>query len=111
TGVVSPVPARADASFGRVVSNRSDLRTESRQLTIGLTPNLGGPSRWFASVAYTLSSTRALLAGFDGSTFGIPQSRDWARSDLDARHQLLLQASYLKNGFAFSGFARAASGL
>ncbi len=111
SGVVSPVPARNDASFGRVVSNRSDLRTESRQMTFTLTPNLGGPSRWFGSIAYTLSSTRSLTRGFDGSTFGVPQSREWARSDFDARHQVLMQASYLKNGFAFSGFARAVSGL
>jgi hypothetical protein len=111
TGAVSSVPARIDNAFGRVVQNQSDLRSTSRQMTFTFVPTVPRPNSWFASVAYTLSSTRTQLRGFDASTFGTPLEREWARSDLDARHQFLVQAAYSKNGFNFTAFGRAVSGL
>jgi hypothetical protein len=110
TGVVSPVPARIDGTFGRVVANVSDLHTTSRQVTISVSP-AGGPRSWYSSFAYTLADTRSQLRGFDGSTFGAPGRLEWGRSDLDARHQLIAQLGYAKNGFNFSAFGRAMSGL
>ena len=115
TGAVSSVPARINSSFGRVVSNGSDLHTTSRQLTFTVAPSLagaaGGPSSWFGSLSYTLADTRSELRGFDASTFDTPSVKGWARSDLDARHQFLAQASYTKNGFSVTAFGRAVSGL
>jgi hypothetical protein len=111
TGSVSAVPARVDDAFGRVVRNQSDLRTTSKQVTFTLVPRAFRTATFYTSFAYTLSSTRAQLRGFDASTFGAPQGIEWARSDLDARHQFLMQAAYSKNGFNMTAFARAISGL
>jgi len=111
TGAVSVVPARINDAFGRVVNNQSDLRTRSRQVTFTLVPRAFRTATFYTSLAYTLSSTRAQLRGFDASTFGAPQTVEWARSDLDARHQFLFQAAYSKNGFNMTAFARAISGL
>ena len=111
TGVVSSVPSRIDNAFGRVVRNQSDLRTTSSQVTFTLVPKAIRPNSFFTSIAYTLSSTRSQLRGFDANTFAAPSARDWARSDLDARHQFLVQAAYSKNGFNFTAFGRAVSGV
>jgi hypothetical protein len=111
TGSASSVPARVDDAFGRVVRNQSDLRTTSKQVTFTLIPRTFRTATFYTSFAYTLSSTRAELRGFDATTFGSPQNIEWARSDLDARHQFLVQAAYSKNGFNFTAFGRAVSGL
>src|SRR6185295_13414493 len=61
TGAVSSVPARVNSAFGRVVSNGSDLRTTSRQVTLNVSPTFRGLSSWYTSVSYTLADTRSLL--------------------------------------------------
>jgi hypothetical protein len=112
TGAVSSVPARINSAYGRVVSSGSDLHTVSEQVTFTVSPTLSGRlSSWFASLSYTLADTRSELRGFDANTFATPSLKGWARSDLDARHQFLAQASYLKNGFSITAFGRAVSGL
>jgi hypothetical protein len=111
TGAVSSVPARINGAFGRVVSSGSDLRTTSRQVTFTVSPVFNGPASWYGSLSYTLADTRSQLRGFDASTFDAPSAKGWARSDLDARHQVLAQASYTKKGFTVTAFGRAVSGL
>ncbi|HVB31859.1 MAG TPA: hypothetical protein VNE60_10075, partial [Gemmatimonadaceae bacterium] len=111
TGLVSPVDARVTDAFGHVVSNRSDLRSVSKQATITLTPDLSAfLSRWYFSFGYTLSSIRAQQRGFDGSTFSNPNDRTWARGDLDARHQFVLQLGYGMKGVSLSLMGRLQSG-
>lgn len=109
TGALSTVDARRSALFGHVLDNMSGLRSMSRQMTLTVTPT--ELSNWLLSGAYTLADTRASASGFDGSTFGSPIARGWARGDLDVRHQLLLQGGYSKKRVALTFFGRLQSGL
>jgi hypothetical protein len=92
TGLVSTIEARKSGLYGPVVSNRSDARSISRHLSVNLSPSADAGYGWYLSLAYTLSSVRALASGFDAPTFASPLSREWSRGDLDARHHILLQA-------------------
>ncbi|MGI8545755.1 MAG: hypothetical protein ACR2M1_00235 [Gemmatimonadaceae bacterium] len=111
SGAVSSVEARRISSFGHVMNNLSDRRSTSRQATITLTPTLQTSHPWFVSGGYTLASSRAILGGFDGSTFGSPLQREWARGDLDIRHQFLVQGGYYKKWATLTFFGRLQSGL
>jgi carboxypeptidase family protein len=94
TGVVAPTDARTNPAFGRVTEGVSDLTSESRQVTFSIQPYLGQLVGRFIgdlNIAYTLSSVRDELRGFDLSTFGDPSAREWARGALDARHQFVVQ--------------------
>jgi len=95
TGAVSPVDARRSAAFGRVVSRVADLRSVSRQLIVTFRPAISlGRRIGDPMIAYTLSSSRARQRGFDGATFASPADAEWARGDLDARHQLVVQTVF-----------------
>jgi hypothetical protein len=109
TGATAGIDARRTSAFGRVLNHTSDLRSVSRQLTTVLTPDLPF-GRYFASLAYTLSSTRAEHRGFDGATFGSPLEREWAAGDFDVRHQFQLQAGWSTRNFSITLFGRLASG-
>src|SRR6185312_11601540 len=94
TGVVSPVDARVSSSYGAVDEGVSDLRSESRQLSLTIRPYLGrNMPRYLGDfiIGYTLASVRDEERGFDFATFGDPSQRDWARGALDARHQFVVQ--------------------
>lgn len=111
TGLVSAVDARKSALFGPVISNGSNLRSISRQLTINLSPDFERARTWYMSLAYTLSSVRALASGFDAPTFGSPLEREWARGDLDARHRIQLQAGKTIRRLTLTLFGSLQSGL
>ncbi len=111
TGAVSPVEARKTDAFGHVIDNVSGLQSVSKQLTITLTPDNTHFRPVFLTGSYTLGSMRALQSGFDGSTFGSPLDRSWARGNLDIRHQFMLQAGAFTHGFAFTLTGRLQSGL
>jgi hypothetical protein len=110
TGALSPVEARVDPAFGRVVSGRSDLRSTSRQVTVQITPaDLRGI---FYSLAYTLGDMRADARGFDGATFGTPSLRERVPGDFDVRHQLIASfGTSLPHGLSVSLFGKFMSGL
>ena len=110
TGAVSPVDARRSADFGRVMEQRSDLRSHSRQIGVTLTPDIGF-GRYIFNLGYTLSSTRAQFRGFDGGAFGDPREIEWAASNFDARHQFLAQAGMMIKGFSVTLMHRVTSGL
>jgi hypothetical protein len=111
SGVVSPVDARTNQAFGPVVSTLSDLRSEARQLTVTLAPDLNKThQRVFASMAYVLSSVQQLQRGFDGSTFGSPDERYWSRGNFDARHAFTLSGGLQFKYASVSMFSRLHSG-
>jgi hypothetical protein len=110
TGAVSPVDGRRVAQFGRVVTHRSDLSSESRQTTLSLSPDFGY-GRAVVSIAYTLGNVRRVFRGFDGATFASPLRRERSPADLDVRHQLTIQAGYTWKGYSFTVFSKAASGV
>lgn len=88
----SSLAARRTTNFGTVTELRSDLRSESRQLTLNLTP-LGVHSTLRWNVAYVLSSIREQTRGFS-STAGNPLSVEWSRSGFDSRHQFIYSLGY-----------------
>lgn len=110
SGVLSSVQARVSPLFGHVIDNVSTLTSRSKQVTVSLSPELDGISNWFLGVNYTLADTRARQSGFDGATFGSPVTREWARGDLDVRHQILLQGGYTFRRVALTFFGRMQSG-
>jgi hypothetical protein len=111
SGALSTVQARVSPLFGHVIDNVSTLTSRSKQVTLSLSPELSGISNWFFGINYTLADTRARESGFDGATFGTPVAREWARGDLDVRHQLLLQGGYTFRRVALTFFGRLQSGL
>lgn len=111
SGVLAPAAARLASQLGPVISQVSNLKSVSRQLTIAIAPDLFGVSNVYASLAYTLSNVRAFENGFDATTFGDPMVREWSRSRFDIRHSVLMRAGLSKGGVTFTVFGRAQSGV
>ncbi len=84
TGAVASRDARVSQQFARVLEQRSDLRSESRQLQLGLSPVKFGTS-WRWSLNYTLADAREQSRGFT-STAGDPLAVEWSRSAFQPRH-------------------------
>ncbi len=113
TGLVASSGSRIASAFGRVVENRGDGQSVSKQATLTVSPDLMrrlGQSSYF-QVGYTLSSIRARVRGMDGTTFGDPRTREWMRGNLDARHQIVMQAGSTFGPISATLVGRAQSGL
>jgi hypothetical protein len=66
----------------------------------------------FASLNYTLQSSRRQYRGFDGAGFGDPRQTEWAPNQNDARHVLVLTGGMRNDKIGVvTLFARAQSGL
>lgn len=85
TGQTAWREARVVDEFGRVSLQRSDLTSESKQVTISLNP-LAFNSKFQWGLSYVLSDVRDQFYGFQ-STVGDPTEREWARGNF-SRHQL-----------------------
>jgi hypothetical protein len=85
TGQTAWRQARIVDEFGRVSLQRSDLTSESKQLTISLNP-LAFNSKFQWGLSYVLSDVREQFYGFQ-STVGDPTQREWARGNF-SRHQI-----------------------
>jgi hypothetical protein len=109
TGFAAPGEARRDPAYGSVRARRSDLRSESRQLTVSLAPEL--PDRYWLGLGYTLAGSHAQFRGFDGAALGDPSAAEWAPGRFDARHQLQLQAGWRRSHLSVGLYARFTSGL
>ncbi len=112
TGLISPADGRRLSTFGRVLSQRSDLRSETKQATITLQPYL--PQRlssWIVGGSYTITGTRMLTRGFDGAGFGDPTVREWV-SGFVPRHLIGASFGYRspKLRASFTTYWRAQSG-
>jgi hypothetical protein len=71
---------------------RSDMQSESRQLTLRLSPVAFNASfNW--SVSYVYSNVRDRVRGFS-STVGNPFDAFWGRSSADSRHQIVYNLGY-----------------
>lgn len=93
TGAVGFTGSRIDDSFGHVLETRSDLSTESTQLTV----SLGGITRSgiIFNAAYTWSHARdessGIGLGFGGGTTGSnPNQAEWSTSGFNRTHSFLL---------------------
>jgi hypothetical protein len=115
TGAVSASESRRSTEFGRVARRVSDLRGYGGQLTLGLSPDVfrfRNRHSLFASLNYTLQSSRRQFRGFDGAGFGDPRTVEWAPSQSDARHVVVLTGGMRHDKIGVvTLFARAQSGL
>jgi hypothetical protein len=98
-----------------VGSRVSDLRGYGGQLTFGLSPDVfkfHSSNQFFASANYTLQASRRQYRGFDGAGFGDPRTVEWAPSQNDARHVVVLTGGFStsKTG-TITLFSRLQSGL
>ena len=84
TGQTAWREARVLDDFGRVSLQRSNLTSESKQVTISLNP-LAFNSRFQWGLSYVLSDVREQFYGFQ-STVGDPTVREWAPGNF-SRHQ------------------------
>ncbi len=85
TGQTAWRNSRVVDQFGRVTQTRSDLKSESKQLSIRIFPlAFNSKFRWNAN--YTLSDVREQFYGFE-STVGNPLSTEWGPGSF-SRHQI-----------------------
>jgi hypothetical protein len=92
TGTIASRDARVSPLFSRVTEQRSDLRSESRQISLQLAPaQFSTRLTWSASYVY--SNVRERFRGF-GSTVGNPLDVQWGRASFDSRHQIVYSLGY-----------------
>jgi hypothetical protein len=92
TGAIASRDARVSQLFNRVSELRSDLRSESAQLRVGIAPQTFS-QRYNWSLNYTLANVREQYRGFQ-STVGNPQQLGWSPSAGESRHQFTYNLFY-----------------
>jgi len=92
TGSIAARDARVSQNFSRVSLINSDLRSDSKQITLRISP-VTFNSRFTWNLAFTESWNRRLVQGFS-STVGNPLDREWGENDINARHQVQLGLNY-----------------
>lgn len=130
TGATSVLGSRLNSDFGQVLATRSDLASESKQVTF----SLGGITSKGAvmNVSYTLGKTTdqgatgmgggGAFGGFGGgggggggfgspTTAGNPNIREWAVSNFDRRHTFVGTVTYpFSQAIEVTAFGRLSSG-
>jgi hypothetical protein len=92
TGSIASRDARVSQEFSRVSETRSDLRSESRQISFGISPaQYSTKLTWNASYVY--SNVRERFRGFS-NTAGNPLDVAWGRASFDSRHQIVYSVGY-----------------
>lgn len=92
TGAAAAQDGRASPLFSRVVEQTSDLKSESRQARISLSPSSFSSSlSW--GLSYVYSNVREQFRGFN-STVSNPLSTEWGRASFDSRHQIVYNLGY-----------------
>lgn len=93
TGASAVRDAQVSSLFNRVNERRSDLRSASREVSLSLSPTARSRS-WSWRFNYLWAVYRDQQRGFGSSTAGSPLAVDWARSAMDARHQVIYAVNY-----------------
>jgi hypothetical protein len=119
TGALSSTSSRLHPEFGDVLLIRSDLQSDTKQLTVSFTGVIG-PSGAFR-FAYTLTRARDQSSfacctagrGFAAPTTGAdPNALEWATSDLERRHSIVGTVSYpVTPTLEIDAIARLSSGI
>jgi hypothetical protein len=92
SGATAPLDARISTKYSRVTEMRSDLRSESKQLSLRLSPvSFSSSLSW--GLSYVYSNVREKSRGFN-STVGNPLGIEWGRSSFDSRHQIVYNIGY-----------------
>jgi len=92
TGAADFAASRVDSAFGTVIEAQSNLRTSAADLTATL-GGVFGPGIVF-SASYTWQRARDQQTGLRGSTAGNPNVAEWARSDFEREHNIVLTVTY-----------------
>jgi carboxypeptidase family protein len=92
TGAIASADARVSTRYAHVSELRSDLQSDSRQVSVRLSPSTFSTS-FFWSLSYVYGNVRDQLHGF-GSTAGNPLDVTWGRSSFDSRHQIVYTLGY-----------------
>jgi hypothetical protein len=109
-GAVTNRDSRLFSQFGSVTELTSNLRSESKQLVLTLSPLQFIPGfTW--NLNYVHQWLREQGRGFGGTTAGNPLDVEWARSSMDARHQVNASITMrMRDLFSFSVWSRFSSG-
>jgi hypothetical protein len=107
TGTLSAVQSRSHGAFGPALESVSDLRGDSRQVTVYAIPSIPF-SIGQVTVAYTYFDTHSQARGFDQSTAGDPRAIEWA--SVAPHHQVIIQAAHFFKKVVVTTFVRATSG-
>jgi len=92
TGSIASGAGRKSDLFSRVTQQRSDLRSESRQLSVRLSP-LSFSTRLSWGMSYVVSDVKDQFRGFS-STVGNPLDIQSGRSAFNSRHQISYNFGY-----------------
>ncbi|MHB1313057.1 MAG: TonB-dependent receptor [Gemmatimonadaceae bacterium] len=92
TGAAAPRDSRLLPQYNVVNEARSDLQSESKQLTVRLSPMTFSSSLTW-NLGYVYGNVREQYRGFQ-STVGDPRTTAWSRSGMDAHHQVQYQVGY-----------------
>jgi carboxypeptidase family protein len=92
TGAIATGEDRVTTAFSHVSQLRSDMMSETKQLTLQLRPfTFSSSLTW--SLSYVYADARERYRGFT-STSGDPRDVAWGRSSFDSRHQIVYTLSY-----------------
>ena len=100
TGATTLSASRRDPRFGRVLLSGSDLESDTRQATIGLSASTARGLTSQLSYTWTRSVDQSSFPGsfggqgFASSTAGDPNVRSWATSDLQRTHQIITTVAW-----------------
>jgi hypothetical protein len=92
TGAIASRDARVSQAYNRVQELRSDLRSETKQFRIGISPQTFS-QRYNWSINYTIADVREQYRGFQ-STIGNPRDVFWSNSGGESRHQITYNLFY-----------------
>jgi hypothetical protein len=92
TGISAPRDSRLHAEYNAVNESRSDLQSQSRQLTVRITP-MTFSSKLGWNIGYVYGDVREQYRGFQ-STTGDPRAVAWSRSANASRHQVQYTLNY-----------------
>ncbi len=92
SGLSAPRASRLHPEYNAVNESRSDLQSESKQLSVRLSP-MTFNSRLGWNLGYVYADVREQYRGFQ-STTGDPRAVAWSRSAAAARHQLQYSLNY-----------------
>ena len=117
TGALSLFNSRVDPAFGRVLEATSGLRSNTKQVTLGVNTSTTRGLLLTGSYTFTRSTDESSFpgalggAGVAGTTPGNPNLVQRATSDLERRHQLLTTITYpLTSWLELTSIARLVSG-
>ncbi|MDX2193574.1 MAG: carboxypeptidase-like regulatory domain-containing protein, partial [Gemmatimonadales bacterium] len=119
TGAIPLAASRLDARYGQVFAIGSDLETRATAVSFTAGGILGNGIVLNASYTWSRADDQSSFADFGGSARGFaaqtagldPNRREWAPSDFDRRHNVVLSATLpIVRGFELTWIGRATSG-